>query len=162
MKLKKYLFLLLAPLLLACETASIDASTLDGTWQLTGVFLSDALDQPCSNGVTPNNKMTLTFDTENKKVNGTSSVNLLNGSFDFSIPSQTGEIGDISFNPLGSTKIGGSEEQLQCELRYFNMLQDAREFRIEQNGKVTTLHIGTLTVNGENPRDGGTYLVFQK
>jgi hypothetical protein len=48
---------------------------------------------------------------------------------------------------------------MNCEQRFFNQLETAIDFSIDENG---VLKIGTFRNENSHPRDGGYYLIFEK
>ncbi|MGR3811651.1 META domain-containing protein [Jiulongibacter sp. NS-SX5] len=145
----------------SCEQVTADArSNIEGKWQLEKVFLSDAYDTPCGWEVEKHNPLTLSIEVENDqyRVSGKSAVNSYFGTLDIiSFDAET-NIGKLEIGPHGSTKMAGPPELMNCETRFFDYLGNATDFRIEGN----ELQIGQFKKADSHPRDGGTFLVFEK
>ncbi len=105
------------------ETASSKEKALNGTWEL------DYISGPriTFDGLYPNKKPTITFDTANKKANGNSSCNTYNTSIKING-------GNLNFGPVASTKMAckGSGEST-----YFKTLASITNYDIKDN----TLHL---------------------
>lgn len=150
--------ILLMSQIISCETASVNAlDQISGDWKLTKIFLSDAYDSPCGWETGQHRDITLNIKQENDKFtfSGQSTVNMYNGSF-----KATGDTTlEIVMGGVASTKMAGPENLMNCEMRYFNFLNDAKELQINNEGQ---LLIGNFKKPDGHPRDGGTYLVFEK
>ncbi len=136
-----------------------------GKWVLKYKFLGDAIDTPCGYAVT--NARDITLDIEDNttssnvnelRLSGNSPVNLYNGGFVITSYDEITGIGTMKIGALGSTKMAGPEELMECETNYFNMLNEFSEFRV-QEGK---LHIGRFKKDSTPSRDGGTYFIYEK
>ena len=105
------------------EGSSSKEQALNGTWEL------DYISGPriAFDGLYPNKKPTITFDTANKKANGNSSCNNYNTSIKI-------EGGNLHFGPVASTKMAcqGSGESV-----YFKTLETITNYDIQDN----TLHL---------------------
>jgi heat shock protein HslJ len=143
---------------------SVDTNVV-GKWVLKYKFLGDAIDTPCGYAVTDVRDITLELseNTESSakkslSINGNSAVNNYFGNFTITgFDTKTG-IGTMKIGPLGSTKMAGPTELMDCENNYFNMLNEFSEFRV-QEGK---LHIGRFKKDTTPSRDGGTYFIYEK
>lgn len=149
------------------ETISSEAS-LQGEWVIKNVFLGDAIDTPCGYEVTNAPTLTINFSADKQensdklRFNGSSAVNSYFGGYKvLSYDSKTG-IGTLEMGAIGSTKMAGPAELMQCEQRIFDFLQQAKDFEIStENGK-TSLHLGIINRSETPSRDGGTYLILEK
>lgn len=154
----------------SCTKIEVAADTLNSTkiigkWVLKYKFLGDAIDTPCGYAVT--NARDITLDIEDNstssnvnelRLSGNSPVNLYNGGFNIISYDENTGIGTMKITALGSTKMAGPEELMECETNYLNMLNEFSEFRV-QEGK---LHIGRFKKDSTPSRDGGTYFIYEK
>ena len=144
------------------EVISKTNTSLIGKWKLTGVFLSDALDSPCSSGTTPNRDVTIEFTNNSSGVgnalslNGQSTVNLYFANYEANTD------GTIKITSLGSTKVAGTPEMMQCESRLFTLLQTSEGYKVVQVDTNPAKIILQLGIFRTGTRDAGTYLVFEK
>ena len=160
------IFLVFFMVFFSCKKADImqtssSVSAIIGKWKLTGIFLGDAIATPCYGSI-PTRDITIEF-TGNPSgigsklsLNGQSTINNYFGSY------EADSKGIIKISSVGSTQIGGSEEMMQCETNYFTFLAASEAYKIiqvETNPVKTVLQLGVFK-NG--PRDGGTYLIFEK
>lgn len=146
----------------SCETSNIDAqSEITGNWVLKNVFLSDAIDTPCGWEAGEHEPLTLniTRDGDSYSFSGKSAVNNYFGTFSILSYNETTRTGKIKSGPIGSTKMAGPAPLMNCEQRFFNQLETAIDFSIDENG---VLKIGTFRNENSHPRDGGYYLIFEK
>lgn len=169
---KALLICLLMPLLKIDSCTKIEVQANDdtsskviGKWVLKNKFLGDAIDTPCGYAVTNARDITLEFadNTESSDVNqlrlsGNSAVNYYNGDFVITGFDEKSGIGTMKIGALGSTKMAGPPELMQCETNYFNMLNEFSEFRIQGE----QLHIGRFKKDDTPSRDGGTYFIYEK
>ena len=143
------------------EVISKTNTSLIGKWKLTGVFLSDALDSPCS-GNTPSRDITIEFTNKPSGVgnslslNGQSTVNLYFANYEANTD------GAIKITTLGSTKIAGTPEMMQCESRLFTLLQTSEGYKVVQVDTNPAKIILQLGIFRTGTIDAGTYLVFEK
>ncbi|MCP9755261.1 META domain-containing protein [Lacihabitans sp. CCS-44] len=169
---KALLICLLMPILRidSCTKVEVQADTaiainLEGKWVLKHRFLGDAIDTPCGYAVTNARDITLevTDNTESNDVNelritGNSAVNMYFGGLTITgFDTNTG-IGSMKISTLGSTKMAGAPELMECETGYFNMLNESAEFRIQEG----QLHVGRFKKDTAPSRDGGTYFIYEK
>lgn len=169
---KALIIFLLMPLLKidSCTKIEVAADTsvstsIIGKWVLKYKFLGDAIDTPCGYAVTNARDITIEIednpDSSNPnelRLSGNSAVNLYNGGFVITGFDEKNGIGTMKIGALGSTKMAGPPELMECETNYFNMLNEFSEFRI-QEGK---LHIGRFKKDTTPSRDGGTYFIYEK
>ncbi|MDI9867287.1 META domain-containing protein [Flectobacillus sp. DC10W] len=172
------LFLLIMAVSNACHPIENDAAakgnisnldSLKGTWTLKYVFLGDVIDQPCSSSKMPhpinlnitNQLVDNTSDTY--VINGQSAVNSIFGGLKILSFDEKTQIGKATITPLGSTKMAGPEDLMNCELRYFTLLNATKDFKIFQDtdGK-TYLHLGDFKTDNQPSRNGGMYLIYTK
>ena len=159
-----FLSILMSIQLFACgetEVISSTSSNIAGNWTLKSVFLSDATDTPCAADAKNTNDLTftLTQDTKDSKkftINGKSAVNTYFGSMQVTGINANGWT--ITMDAIGSTKMAGSPALMDCESRFFTLLQGAKEMRILDGN----LQLGNFKQPNSSPRDGGTYLTFAK
>lgn len=146
-----------------CNKESIGTNTVPlGEWILTGIFLSDAKDTPCGWQVNDHREINLKFEKDSKgkvMISGQSVVNSYSGLVESLVNNDIDKKGKIKIVNLITTEKAGSKELMQCEERYYNMLQTAEDYSIDENGH---LLLGLLKKPNSNPRDGGTYLIFVK
>ncbi|MCP9767780.1 META domain-containing protein [Lacihabitans sp. LS3-19] len=167
----KFLFLLLFISLLkmeSCTKVEVQAeiqTKIEGKWILKHKFLGDAIDTPCGYAVTNARDITLEIskDTESKepnvyKISGNSAVNLYFGNLKINTTDAANGISTITIGQLGSTKMAGPPELMQCETGYFDLFNQSVEFRIENEH----LQIGVFKKDNTPSRDGGTYLIYEK
>lgn len=150
------------------KSAEMPISGLEGTWVLKNVFLSDALDGPCSS---PNyqTEITLKFSIDSTdaekpvyRISGKSAVNSYFGSFEIAEFDTENDSGIIKFSPIGSTKMAGPEELMRCESRYFSYFKEETDFSFDFESPKPILRIGTFRKPDSHPRDGGYFLIFEK
>lgn len=112
------------------EGTSSKEQALNGTWELE--YISGP--RIAFNGLYPDKKPTITFDTKNKKVNGNSSCNNYNVSINING-------GNLNFGPIASTKMAckGNGESV-----YFKTLASITNFDI--NGSTLHLMTGDIVV----------------
>jgi heat shock protein HslJ len=147
-----------------CSKSQITISTKQdviGKWVLKGVFLGDALDGPCGYDAKEYQDITLEIvenptEKDEFKISGRAAVNQYFGGM--KISSFENNKGKIDILQLGSTKMAGPEPLMACELRFFNLLNEANDLCLK-DGK---LQIGQLKNTTSPSRDGGTYLIFEK
>lgn len=144
------------------EVAAINTDSYEGNWVLKNVFLGDVVDTPCSYEVKEHRDLTLTISKEkesaNLQLNGQSAVNTFFGNIKIESIDATSNIASIKVDPLGSTKIGGPANLMQCETRYYSLMSEAIEMRIEND----MLYMGRFKKDPTPSRDGGTFLIFER
>ena len=144
----------------AVVSDTILSNQLEGTWVLKRILMGDMVDMPC--GFANEGKiqpMTITFTTEKEantskmKLNGQSSVNQFFGSYVVDSFNEATGTGKIQLGALGSTKMASSADLMNCENRYFSMLSESVDFKLELvNGKVQ-LEMGVKhPINGSSPQ----------
>jgi heat shock protein HslJ len=136
-------------------------STLIGKWKLIEILKGDIIDKPC--GVnTLTRDITLEFTTNSS---GTSNFLSLNGQStvnDYSGGYSADSEGNIKIPTIGGTKRGGSQEMMECEDNYYKFLTNAQSYRIIQIETIPVKTVLELGVFRDNPKDKGTYLIFEK
>ena len=147
------------------EVQAENQTKIEGKWVLKHKFLGDAIDTPCGYAVTDARDITLEIakDTDSKesnvyKINGNSAVNVYFGNLKINTTNASNGISTVTIGQLGSTKMAGSPEHMQCETGYFDMLSQSVEIRLENN----QLQIGVFKKDNTPSRDGGTYLIYEK
>ncbi len=153
----------------ACETNYVQSDTandLSGTWVLKNVFLSDAYDSPCGWEAGEHADITLNLTTEKTeeaddtyRLSGKSAVNQYFGTYQIISFDKETKIGKIKISTLGSTKMAGPEPLMRCETRLFDFLVNATDIAVDDEKK---LRIGNFRKPDSHPRDGGTYLIYEK
>jgi META domain len=150
----------------ACTKVEISddiKSKLIGNWVLKGKFLGDAIDTPCGYATKNVGEITLIIEKDSEpnslKINGRSVVNLYNGSIKILSTDTAKNITYIKMGQLGSTKMAGSPEHMECETYLYNFLNEAPEIRIDDDG---SLNIGTFKKDNIPSRDNGTYLMYER
>jgi len=143
--------------------SSVNSNEILGDWIYKNRFLGDAIDTPCGYAVTNVRELTLkveenTENKENLKLTGNSAVNMLFADLKILTFDKATGIGTLKIEHLGSTKMAGPPDLMQCEQGYFEMLNDAADFKIENN----KLMIGHFKKDNTPSRDGGTYMIFEK
>ncbi len=156
----------------SCTTQEIKAITntqLEGEWILKNVFLGDAVDTPCGWEAGEHRDITINFTSgksesnpELKSFNGQSAVNQFFGNYQITTYDNTTQTGTIKTSTLGSTKMAGPPELMQCETRLFDFLTNALDFGFEEIEGKSILKLGNFRKPDSHPRDGGTYLIFEK
>lgn len=148
--------------LTSCEDSTLRAENdFEGTWIFKEFFLGDAIMMGCGWEAQNVRTMTLTIEKDEGqfKISGSAPVNNYFGVFDLLSFDETTSQGKISLDPIGSTKMAGPEPLMQCETMYFQMLQEAGDIGLSETGE---LQIGRFRTPESNPRDGGTFMVFEK
>jgi META domain len=138
-------------------------SKLIGTWVLKGKFLGDAMDTPCGNATKNVGEITLKIEKDTEpnsfKFNGKSVVNNYFGNLSVLSTDTSKNITYIKIGQLGSSKMAGPPEFMECETYLYNFLNEAPEIRITDDG---SLNIGTFKKDNVPSRDGGTYLMYER
>jgi heat shock protein HslJ len=138
-------------------------SKLVGTWILKSKFLGDAIDGPCGYATknVPEITLELAEGTEPNtfKISGKSVVNIYNGSMEILSTDTSKNITYIKIGVLGSSKMAGPPEFMECETFLFNFLKDAPEVRINEDG---SLNIGTFKKDNVPSRNNGTYFMYER
>jgi heat shock protein HslJ len=167
---KALIIFLLMPLLKidSCTKIEVQADTnsaIIGKWVLKNRFLGDAIDTPCGYAVTNARDITLEIadntessDAKVLRMTGNSAVNMYFGDLTITGFDETTGIGTMKISTLGSTKMAGSPELMECETNYFNMLNESAEFRIQEG----QLQVGRFKKDTTPSRDGGTYFIYEK
>jgi heat shock protein HslJ len=148
--------------MLGCEDTSVQSpSKLEGKWLFKEFFLSDATMLGCGWEAEDVRPMTLEITKEGKayKLNGAAPVNNYFGEAELLSFDETTANGKVKIGPVGSTKMAGPEPLMQCETMYLQMLQEATDIGFRDSGE---LMIGRFRTPESNPRDGGTYMVFER
>lgn len=164
-------FLLFAlPLLLAmqCENnATSPKSKLVGEWVVREVFLGDVIDTPCGNGVKDAPLLTIDFSgkaNENGQFSfsGKSAINNFFGTYEIISLDETTGVGTLEFGEIGSTKMGGSEELMACENRFFDLLSRTTDLSITIDSGKDVLRLGVFKKDDKPSRDGGTFFIMER
>jgi META domain len=141
--------------------SSTAITSLTGKWKLIEILRGDIIDRPCGIN-TPTREITIEF-TANPS--GTSNLLSLNGQStvnDYSAAYEADSKGNIKISTVGGTKRGGSPEMMQCENNYYTLLAESQEYKIleiQTNPVKTILQLGVFR---DNPKDKGSYLIFEK
>jgi hypothetical protein len=145
-----------------CKNVQIDASgDILGDYQFKGYFLGDAIDQPCGWQTPLKTEITLAIKKNEKAeigLSGRSTVNQYFAGLQLADKPDARGVYAAEVSTMGSTKMAGPPEMMECELRFFNMLRESKEIRIQEN----FLHIGTFKKDNTPSRDGGTYMIFER
>jgi heat shock protein HslJ len=156
------LYLLLFITMSSCSRKSpANVTSIEGTYTLVGIFLSDAHDTPCGYETHGHEAITLIVGSQNK-INGKATVNNYSCNATWGEYDAKTKIGTLSLSDIVSTKMAGNAEHMECEQRYFAFLKEAKEYRVIKNKGKDVLQIGNFRKATSHPRDGGTYLVFEK
>lgn len=141
--------------------SSTGIATLIGKWKLIEILRGDVIDRPCGIN-TLTRDITLEF-TANPA--GTSNLLSLNGQStvnDYFASYEADSKGVIKISTVGGSKRGGSAEMMQCENNYYTLLAESQAYKIVQiqtNPIKTILQLGVFR---DNPKDKGSYLIFEK
>jgi heat shock protein HslJ len=148
--------------LISCEETTVrNQDQIEGTWIFKEFFLGDAIMTGCGWEAENVRTITLTIEKDGDiyKLSGAAPVNNYFGSAKM-ISFQTSNLnGKIEMGPIGSTKMAGPQALMQCETMFLDMLQNATDIGLRDNDE---LHIGRFRTLESNPRDGGTYMIFEK
>jgi heat shock protein HslJ len=146
------------------EVQTEDQSKIVGKWILKNKFLGDATDTPCGYATKQPRDITITISAnteeptkKNYKFSGQSVVNQFFGYINLESFDEKLNINYMNISQLGSTKMAGPEDLMQCELGIYSMINEAKEFRIQDN----MLLVGRFKKDNIPSRDSGTYLVFE-
>ena len=145
-----------------CEKVSVQKlNEIEGEWVLQNVFLSDAYDSPCGWEVKEHQPITLNIALENGQyaISGNAVVNNYFGSFEVLTFDKEAQKGTLKTGPIGSTRKAGPQPLMNCESRFLNYLETATDFGLFEENE---LQIGKFKTPESHPRDGGTYLVFER
>lgn len=134
---------------------------IEGIWIFKEFFLGDAILSGCGWEAEEVREMSITIKKEGEKYefSGFGPVNNYFGSFDLLSLNENLNQGKIKVDAIGSTKMAGPEPLMQCESMYFEMLQEASDIGFSEDGE---LRIGRFRTSESSPRDGGTFMVFEK
>ncbi|SOE20924.1 META domain-containing protein [Spirosomataceae bacterium TFI 002] len=146
----------------SCEENKLEnQESIEGTWIFKEFFLGDAIMLGCGWEAKDVRSMTLKIekDGDQLKISGSAPVNNYFGNFDLLSFDKTTSQGKVKVGPIGSTKMAGPEPVMQCETMFLQMLQEAGDIGFSDSGE---LQIGRFRTAESNPRDGGTYMVFEK
>ena len=136
---KKFIFLLSTVLLLyACSEPLIcgcvfPMQTPEGNWKFVGYLMED---QVQLGDLRPRHSFEGTLNLEKGQtspngsivyaLNGRMAMNYLTGNYNFK--GTNNQQGTLTFNPLGSTKIGVTNEQAEFELNFYQRLSKAQRY----------------------------------
>lgn len=132
--------------------------SLEGNWVLKNVLQGDVMDFPCS-GI-PDKVIDLTLkinENGHLSANGRSAINSYFGEIQLNSNVSINKLFDVKKVMLASTLMGASEELMNCEGRFFEIFNNAKNIQIEGN----LLKIG-IKSDGKNPEDAGSWLIFEK
>lgn len=141
---------------------------LSGEWTVENVFLGDVIDTPCGYEVKDSPKLTINFEDEKKageeafRFSGKSAVNQFFGTYKITSFDKTTGVGTVEMGAIGSTKMAGPEPLMQCENRYFSLLEDVADFSIAKENGQHVLRIGRFKKDDKPSRDGGTFLILKR
>jgi heat shock protein HslJ len=169
---KALLICLLMPILRIDSCTKVEIQAADnsstqilGKWVLKHRFLGDAIDTPCGYAVANARDITLEIadntesaDAKVLRMTGNSAVNMYFGDLTITGFDEKTGIGTMKISTLGSTKMAGPPELMECETNYFNMLNESAEFRIQEG----QLQVGRFKKDTTPSRDGGTYFIYEK
>ncbi len=172
MKLISIVILSILGMIASCEKNTVESSEpidgidgIIGKWQGKNIFLSDATTNICYE--TQNNRpFILTFNTEEIagkktiKLSGDAPINSFFGSLKSYSFNKENNFFNIEMGVLGSTKMAGPPDLMTCETTLFNFLNGSKNIQLSADGK--TLTIGNHRTKDSHPRDGGTYIIFEK
>jgi heat shock protein HslJ len=146
------------------EVQTEDQSKIVGKWILKNKFLGDAIDTPCGYATKQPRDITITISAnteeptkKNYKFSGQSVVNQFFGYINLESFDEKLNINYMNIGQLGSTKMAGPEDLMQCETGLFSMLNDAKEIRVVDN----MLHIGWFKKDNVPSKNNGSFLVFE-
>ncbi len=139
---------------------------LTGKWKAVSLFLSDANTGVCYENKTARD---VTFEFSNKisdekgnyTFSGSAPVNQYFGKIKLLSFDEKTNIGKIEISNIGGTKMAGSPEMMDCEQSFYTLLAESTGYQLFEN-EPSRLIIGRLKEPNSNPRDGGTYYIFEK
>lgn len=103
----------------SARISAVDADALTSTvWLLTSIG-GDPIEVPAERS-----RPTLAFDPKEKRVSGLAAVNRFSGTYSL-------DGGGANFGPLVATKMAGTEELNDLELRYLRALEQVDGWRID-------------------------------
>lgn len=110
-----------------------------GSWKLEKIVSDDSVD--C---LTEKSEVTLEFSStsEGLQVTGKSYINSY-----FSYANIDKHLGEMSFEPIGSTKMGGTPFMMNCEASFYQLLSETTSYSLE-NDKLTLSNPTNLTASG--------------
>lgn len=162
MKTVTLLFITLFMGMNACEeTVPKTEADLEGTWIFKEFFLGDAILSGCGWEGEDARTMTLVVEIEDDKykISGNAPINSYFGNMLLLSFDNENNKGKVEIPPIASTKMAGPEPLMQCETQYFELLGTTTDIAIIADD---VLHLGRFRTPESNPRDGGTYLVFER
>lgn len=125
------LFLLLVSLSISCQKDALVSAVPDveGNWKFSGYKTNEqsSIDNPCSESAVTFN---ISSSSEGYSITGTSFVNTYFSKVSFAMDN-TKKAGKIEFDAIGSTKMAGPENLMQCENTYYNSLKNAKNFILD-------------------------------
>lgn len=148
--------------LTSCEETSLkNEASVEGTWVFKEFFLGDAILSGCGWESEEARTMTLVIELEEGKykISGNAPVNSYFGNMLLLSFDNENNKGKVEIPPIASTKMAGPEPLMQCETQYFELLGSSTDIGLISND---VLHLGRFRTPESNPRDGGTYLVFER
>jgi META domain len=149
------------------STAKEIPKALIGKWKAVSLFLSDASTGVC-HANTPTRDIIIEFKNEKSTddqsgyiISGNSTVNTYFSTVNFISFNSSENKAAIKINSIATTKMAGSPEMMDCEQNYYTFLAESTGIQFFSDDP-NTIHIGRLKEPDSNPRDGGTYFVFEK
>ena len=168
MKTIAIILILMSTLALQCEKTDVTTNPkLAGEWVVKEVFLGDAIDTPCGYANTISPEITINFSAEKNtdgsySFSGKSAVNQYFGSYELTSFEQSTSVGTIKLGSIGATKVVGPEPLMDCEMRFFTLLEQSSDFSVLNEGGKDILRIGRFKKDPTPSRDGGKFLICER
>ena len=128
---KTLLLLLLATLTFSCQKDALVSAVPDveGNWKFSGYKFNEqsALTNQCSESAVTFN---IASSSDGYSITGTSFVNTYFSKVSFAMDN-TKKAGKIELEAVGSTKMAGPENLMQCENTYYSSLKTAKNFILD-------------------------------
>jgi heat shock protein HslJ len=144
-------------------SAGQNVKNLEGEYVLKNKFLGDAIDTPCgyASKEVPEISLSIKKDAESGDyiINGRNTVNSYFGKLSIQSIDAEKNIVYIKIGQLGSTKMAGPPELMECETNIFDFLNNAPELRITEENN---LNIGVFKKDNIPSRDGGTFFIYER
>jgi heat shock protein HslJ len=151
------LILLLVLINFSCQKDALMSAVPDveGSWKFSGYKLSEEapITRPCEQAAVTLN---IASSADGYSITGTSFINTYFSKVSFAID-HTKRAGTIEMAAIGSTKMAGPENLMQCESNYYVNLKSINNFMLEGQ----TLYL-FRDLSPQNPGNDSPILVFER
>jgi heat shock protein HslJ len=151
------LILLLVLINFSCQKDALMSAVPDveGSWKFSGYKLNEEapLTNPCDQAIVTLN---IASSPDGYSITGTSFINTYLSKVSFAID-HTKRAGTIEMAAVGSTKMGGPDNLMQCESNYYVNLKNINNFMLD--GQTLYLY---RNLTPQNPGNDSPILVFER